>query len=146
MNRRLFHTEIIKGMGTAAATAAGVAVLLRAAPAAEAADEWCDIDPPVIIRTPKGRLVTVYALIGAQGLLAALLNELAAVSYTVASANNGTATLVTLKATVHKTLLTGSCPTRVKVTSGLLGLGTSYGEATGTAGTSMTVKFLLNVP
>ena len=86
----------------AAAFAAAPAAALAAPMAAQAADEWCDIDPPVIVRTPKGRLVTVYALIGAKGgLLASLLNELAAISYTVAPANNGTATLVTLSATVR---------------------------------------------
>jgi hypothetical protein len=118
--------------------------MAAAAPAAEAADEWCDTDPPVLIKTPKGRLVTVYALIGAQGLTTALLNDLAKISYTAAPASGGT--LVAMTVTVRRTLLTGAnVATRVTVSSGLLGLGTFYGSATGTAGVPMTVTFVLPV-
>ncbi len=114
--------------------------------AAQAADEWCDIDPPVIINTPKGNLVTVYDLISAKGLTASLLNELAVIDVAVQPANDGTATLVNMSVTVRRTLLTGSTPTKVSVTSGLWGTGTVYGSATGTAGTPMPVQFLLPVP
>jgi hypothetical protein len=120
---------------------------VQTVPTAFAGEEWCDIDPPVVIVTPQGHLATVYANIGSQGLLPSLLNELSQISYTVAPANGGTATQVTLTVTVRKTLLTGSStPTRVKVSSLLLGLGNVYGSANGTVGKPMTVKFLINTP
>ena len=116
-------------------------------PRAAAMEEWCDTDPPVAITTPGGNTVVVYALSGAQNLTAALLAEASQISYTVAPANGGAATLVTLSVTVRQlpTVPAGT-PTRVKVTSAPWGLGTLYGDATGTVGAPMVVRFRLNVP
>ena len=134
---------------TLLATAMALLLTLGATPVPRAAamEEWCDVDPPVAVTTPAGNTVVVYALIGAQSLTAALLSELSQVSYTVAPANGGTATQVTLRVTVRQVLLTpAGTPTRVKVTSLPWGLGTVHGDAAGTVGDPMVVRFVVPVP
>ena len=135
------------GILTAFLLAAPAGGLLPVATTVHAAAEWCDVDPPVLIVTPQGRVVTVYALIGAQKLTTSLLTELSKISYTVAPANNGAATQVTLTVTVNKLLLLAPAgtPTRLTVSSSLWGSGTTYGTATGAVGSPMTVTFLLPV-
>lgn len=124
-----------------------LALFATHAPAARAADDWCDIDPLELISTPGGHLVPVYDLIGAQGVTASVLNELSDVSYTVAPANGGAATLVTMKVTVNAAPLVtpAGTPTRVSVTTGLWGTGSVYAATTGAAGSPMTVQFTVPV-
>jgi hypothetical protein len=141
--RRRAFAGVIPTLAAAGGLLAGAAALPT--PAA-AADDWCDIDPPVIVKTPRGRLVTVFANIGAKGLTPALLAELSRITYTVTSTNGGKATKVDMYVTVPRTLLLfGTAPARVKVTSLALGLGTFYGSGTGVSGTPMHVSFVLPV-
>jgi hypothetical protein len=123
---------------------------LPGAGVAEAGDEWCDVDPILLIKTPKGNLATVFYLTGVCGprdLVGALLGLLSA-DYSVQPDGDGTR--VTLDVLVPKGLLGlgfGSPrPTRLKVTSGLLGSGDHYGSTTGETGKVMTVDFRLDVP
>jgi hypothetical protein len=117
---------------------------------AEAGDEWCDVDPVLLVVTPKGNLTTVFYLTGVLGprdLVGALLGLITA-SYTVQSDGDGTR--VRLTVTVPRGLLglgAGPArPTRLKVTSGLLGSGVQYGSTTGETGKPMSLDFRLGVP
>jgi hypothetical protein len=141
MRRRAVGTALVRTAGAAALAAA----VGHGVPVARAWDEWCDSDPLLVIRTPEGRLVTVYCLIGVSGpteVVAGLVGNLTPAS-TVAPA--GKQTRVTVTATVPCGGGHGF-RTRMKVTSKALGMGTVYGETTGTCGDPMAVSFLLPVP
>ena len=125
-----------------------VAAATTAAPVA-AGEEWCDVDPVVLIVTPHGALVPVFANTGAAGLLntpAALLSLLQTRA-TVRPGADGHSTLVDLAITVPNLPLLswGSFPTRTTISSGPLGTGRVYGRATGTSGRAMHVVFTLPV-
>ena len=110
---------------------------------AQAGSEWCDSDPTLLIRTPDGHIVTVYYLTGALGLEHAPALLLTAVSYEAKAVGDETA--VTLHVTVPNDALGTGFPTRVKVSAGPAGSLMRYGEATGTSGTAMIVKFRLPI-
>ncbi len=96
-----------------------------------------------MIRTPRGRVVTVYCLIGVYGakaVVAGLVGNLTP-TYTVASA--GHRTRVTVTATVP-CALGETFPTRLTVTSRPLGTGTEYGKTKGTCGEPLAVSFFLD--
>ena len=139
MRRRAVGTVLVRTAGAAAlAAAAGHAV-----PVAWAWDEWCDSDPLLVIRTPRGRLVTVYCLIGVYGakaVVAGLVGNLTP-AYTVAPA--GHRTRVTVTALVP-CLLGAGHRTRLIVTSRPLGAGTVYGETKGPCGEPLAVSFFLD--
>jgi hypothetical protein len=130
---------MVRTAGAAALAAAAV----HAVPVARAWDEWCDSDPVLLIRTPEGRLVTVYCLIGVYGtkeVVAGLAGNLTP-AYTVAA--RGHRTKVTVTATVPCGAGTGF-RTRMKVTSALLGTGKEYGRTDGTCGEPLAVSFFLD--
>ena len=118
----------------------------RAAPSAEAADSWCDTDPPLVVRTPAGNRVTVYCLTGVSGELHAvqgLLGNLTLAYTATAAGLNRTRVVVT--ATVPCGL-GAAYPTRLTVSALPLGVGTVHGRTTGTCGRSMAVAFFLDLP
>jgi len=123
---------------------------LPGAGVAEAGDEWCDVDPILLIQTPRGNIAAVFYLTGVLGprdLVGALLGLLSADCSVKA---DGDGTLVTLNVVVPKGLLGlgfgAARPTRLTVTSGPLGTGDHYGATTGETGKVMTVGFRLDVP
>ena len=140
MRRRSVGTVLARTAGAAAlAAAAGHAV-----PVARAWDEWCDTDPLLVIRTPEGRLVTVYCLIGVYGateVVAGLVGNLTP-AYTAAPA--GDRTRVTVTAAVPCGL-GAAFPTRLTVSALPAGGGHQYGKTTGTCDAPMAVSFFLAV-
>ena len=136
MRRRGAVVAMARAAGAGALTAAAG----RAAPVARAWDEWCDSDPVLVIRTPEKRLVTVYCLIGVYGAKAVVAGLLGNLTLTYAVAPAGSRTRVTVTATVPCGPGAGH-PTRLTVTSQLLGAGTEYGQTTGSCGDPMAVSF-----
>ena len=123
---------------------------LPGAGVAEAGDEWCDVDPILLIQTPRGNLAAVFYLTGVLGprdLVGALLGLLSA-DCTVKPDGDGT--LVTLNVVVPKGLLGlgfgVARPTRHKVTSGPRGTGDHDGPTTGETGTARTGAIRRDVP
>ena len=117
------------------------------APAASAASsEWCDVDPIVVIRTPKGNLVPVFNTMGVQGLQHQPAMLLARVSYTVKPADQGRKTLVTLDVTIPEGLFGRDFATRTTISTGPLGTLKVLGKAQGESGRAMRVQFTLDTP
>ena len=134
-------------MGGLVAGVAGGAALVSGTGVA-AADDWCGDDPMVRIITPAGKnmvvRVTDYAL-GIQHLPAL---KLASYSYSVAPANNGTATAVTLNVLIPGDALDPAFPTRTVVTSAAdenSQVYQLYSDKTGTAGTPIVHQFTLSI-
>jgi hypothetical protein len=109
-----------------------------------AGDDWCEVDPLVVIRTPGGRLVPVYYVSGALGLEHAATLLLATKAYTAEPA--GGKTWVTVRVTVPDDVFGTAFPTRLTVSEGPLGTLTVYDRTTGTSGSPMTARFFLDVP
>ena len=136
----------VGALAVRAALGAGLAGVAagRAAPGAGAADYWCDSDPPLVVRTPGGRHVTVYCLTGVQGpahAVAGLLGNLT-LSYTAAAAGHRTRVEVTATVPCGPG---GPYRTRLTVSDLPLGGGTVHGQTTGTCDKPMTVAFFLDV-
>ena len=130
----------------AVATALALIPTFALAPAAGAAsDEWCDIDPIVVIKTPKGNLVPVYNTNGARGLEHQAVLPLSKVKYTVKSAAGGQ-TQVTMDVTVPNDLFDSGFPTRTKISTGPMGTLDVLATAEGTSGKAMRVQFTLETP
>jgi hypothetical protein len=113
---------------------------------AASADEWCDSDPVVMIKTPSGSLVPVYVNTGARGaehLPAALAAQM---DYAAASVANGSATKVKLTVMVPPDAFSSSFDTRSVVSTGAFGTGTRYAATTGYSGQGMKMEFALPVP
>ena len=131
-----------------------VATLLAAvssaatAPAALAgSSDWCDMDPIVIIKTPKGALVPVYNTMGVQGLQHQAAMLVAKVSYTAQPADGGDKTLVKLDVTIPEGALWGrDFATRTVISTGPLGTLQILGRAQGESGRAMRVQFTLDRP
>lgn len=139
--RRTFRTTV----GAALATTTAATATVATAPAAFAADGWCDVDPIQLVITSGGNIVPIFVTNGAPSLLYVAQLLLAKISHTTQSADGGKSTLVTVKVTVPNGLLGKTFPTRTVVSSGPLGLLKVYGTATGTSGKAMTVQFKLPV-
>ncbi len=112
---------------------------------AHAGDEWCEVDPAVLITTPGGRLVVVYVTNGALGLEHLVAAQLAAVRHTVQPVEGGRATLVKMDVVVPNDLFGSGFPTKTTVSSGPLKTLTVYASATGTSGSPMRLEFTLPV-
>lgn len=118
-------------------------VLLFPAPAAGA--EWCDTDPLVVIRTPRGMLVPVYVTSGALGIEHQPAVLLAAIDYTVKSLGvSGTQVRMTVR--VPDDAFATSFPTRTVASSGPFATGIVYDRADGVSGEDMVMTFTLDVP
>ena len=109
-----------------------------------AGDDWCEVDPLVVIRTPAGRLVPVYYVSGALGAEHAATLLLAAKAYTAAPAGNKTRVIV--RVTVPDDLFAKAFPTRLTVSEGPLGTLTVYARTEGTSGAPMEAHFFLDAP
>jgi hypothetical protein len=116
-----------------------------AAPAG-AGEEWCEHDPVVAVTTPKGNVVPVYVLTGAQG-LERLPEVLAAeYRYTAAPAAGGAGTLVELDVLVPTGGAAAPFPARAAASTGPLLTGTVLARATGWSGQPLRLRFELAVP
>jgi hypothetical protein len=121
--------------------------ILGLAPVAGAAsDEWCDMDPLVVIQTPAGRLVPVYNTNGAKGLKYQVALPLAKVRYTVQPADGGRKTLVDMEVTVPNGLYGSGFATRTKISTGPMGTLTVLAAGEGVSGSAMRVQFTLDTP
>lgn len=116
-----------------------------AATAGAASDEWCDIDPLVVIKTPKGNLVAVYNTNGAKGLEHQATLPLTKVSYSVQPADVGK-TLVKMDVTVPNDLFGWGFATRTKISTGPMGTLEVLATAEGTSGRAMKLQFTLDTP
>ena len=127
---------------------AGTLALVPAAalaPVASAASgEWCDADPLVVIRTPKGTLVVVYNTMGVQGLKHQPALALARVAYTAEPA--GDKTLVKLEVTIPEGIYGRDFATRTVISTGPLGTLQVLGRTQGESGRPMKVQFTLDTP
>ncbi|HEU5328693.1 MAG: hypothetical protein ACTHMU_23730 [Thermomicrobiales bacterium] len=123
-----------------------VAIVLAFAPVRVAAAEWCDTDPLVLISTPGGALVPVYVTNGALGAEHLATVQLATMTYSVQPTADGSATLVHLDVRIPDDVFASHFATRSVASSGPLATGTSYANASGFSGQTMTLTFTLNVP
>ena len=133
------------------ATLFGAAGALSLSGTAAASETWCDVDPPVVIRTPEGNLRVVYVVTsGPPQLLASLL--LPAIDCEVRPAQGGEATRVQLSVTVKDTLglggllgLSGRQAVRSEVWSGPARTGELLSSVDGVSGSPMRHSFKLDV-
>lgn len=112
---------------------------------AAAGETWCDVDPPVAIRTPQGNLVVVWVVTSGPPLLLANL-LLPHIEHEVRPTEGGDATRVTMDVTVKDTLgLAGRQPVKSEVWTGPLRTGRLLSSATGLSGEAMRHRFKLDV-
>lgn len=122
--------------------------IVTQAPVALASSDWCDTDPILVIHTPAGNLVPVYVTVGAHSPLFTpntLLGSLVP-SYTAVPTSNGAATSVRVVVTVPPLPLDPSFATRDTVSTGVMGTGIVYAQASGVSGNAMTSTFQLPYP
>ena len=121
---------------------AALALAVAVAPTTALADEYCDIDPGVAIHTPAGNTVVVHVNVGGPS---DFRGELASAtrSYTAEPVSGSAATSVTLTVTVSSA---STYAVNGSVWAGANRSGDLYAQASGTAGTPMTMSFQLNVP
>ena len=126
---------------------AAVATTATAPTAFAGSSDWCDLDPVVVIKTPKGNLVPVFNTMGVRGLKHQAAMLAAKVGYTVQPADGGRKTLVNLDVTIPEGLLWGwDFDTRTVISTGPLGTLTVLGTAYGVSGRAMRVQFTLDRP
>ncbi|MGH2355840.1 MAG: hypothetical protein ACRDJN_29880 [Chloroflexota bacterium] len=125
-----------------AATISGTG--LAPTPVADASEQWCEIDPLVLITTPGGALVPVFVT-SAAPLVHQLAVVLAELRYTATSTADGQATRVQLSVLIRDDLLGHGFPTRTTVSTGPLKTGAILGTASGVSGEPMRVVFVLDV-
>jgi hypothetical protein len=129
--------------GTAVLAAA--ALTAASAPAAFAAENWCDVDPVQLVITSGGKLVPIFVTNGARSVAHAPQLLLARITHSTKSVDGGRATQVTVNVTVPNGLLGSRFETRSVVSSGPLGTLTAYATTTGNSGSTMTMQFKLPV-
>jgi hypothetical protein len=125
-----------------AAVLALAGVFGGAAPAL-ASDYWCDVDPPVVIFTPEGRVRIVYVVNGGPVLYLPQL-VLPEISYDVDPAGPDM-TKVELNVKVSRGLLGAGFDVRSQVWSGPAGTGTLLSTVYARAGETLRHTFRLNV-
>ena len=109
-----------------------------------ASDTWCDVDPPVLIKTPEGNLRIVYVVTsGPVQYLPQLL--LPAIEYEVHAVAGGGATQVRLDVTAAGGLLGEGYAVKSEVWTGPARTGTLLSTQYGRAGEAMRHRFRLNV-
>ncbi len=128
---RLVFAVVLVGMLAACPPASGVL----------ASDQWCDNDPPVVIRTPGGALVTVYVTNGALGVQHLPAVELASIATDVSPAGGGTR--VRMRVLVPDDPFASGFPTRTVVSTGPFATGTIHARASGSSGQPMAMTFTL---
>ena len=114
------------------------------APVAHASDGWCDTDPILIVRTPAGRLVPLYVMVGAQTplLTANTLQGSVVLSYSTWHTKKGETSGVSVIVTVPS-FLAWSFATRQTVSTGAWGSGQVYAFEYGVSGVPTTLTFEL---
>ena len=107
---------------------------------------WCDTDPLILVVTPGGHIVPVYVDVQGQGLTNSpqvLASTILFTSYRDSAAGKKTAVDMTVYVPNG---LTGSFATRATASSGPLRTGTVYASTSGSSGSTMHLRYLLNVP
>lgn len=133
MLRRLFAGTVV-ALGVSAAGAVP----------AFASAAYCRWDPPVVVTTPSGQLDVVYVDVSSP--FANVGEGLASASTTRGYTSTGAPdTIVTMRVWVPSGLF-GAFPVDETVSSGLLGSGTLYAEASGMSGRTITMQFTLDTP
>ena len=126
------------------AVATAVLLALALTPTAWA-DEWCESDPAVVIRTPQGKTVVVhvtnYAL-GAQHIKA--LRD-AKIDHAERPTPNGRGTRVGVEVVIPNDAYGTGFPVRSVVSSRAHGGGTVYDEERGVSGNTLRLSFTLDV-
>jgi hypothetical protein len=130
-----------------AAVLAAVASTATAPAALAGSSEWCDLDPVVLIKTPRGNLVPVFNTMGVRGLKHQAAMLVAKVNYSVQPAEGGRKTRVKLDVTVPEGPLWGrNFDTRTVISTGPLGTLKVLGRGEGRSGRAMRVQFTLDRP
>jgi hypothetical protein len=118
-------------------------VAFTPASVATASDQWCEDDPPIVIHTPGGALVTLYvtdSALGAQHLPAVQL-----ASITADASPTGSGTLVHVQVLVRSDAFDGHFAIRSVVSTGPFATGTIEATASGFSGQTMAMAFTLPV-
>ena len=108
---------------------------------ARASDQWCDDDPPVVLHTPGGALVTVYVTDGGLGLPHLPAVQLAHITADVSPAGSGTR--VHVQVLVPGDAFDPSFATRSTVSTGPFATGAIYATASGVSGHTMAMTFTI---
>ena len=119
--------------------------LVAFAPAsvATASDQWCEDDPPIVIDTPGGALVTLYVTDSALGVQHLPAVQLASITADVSPAGSGT--LIHVHVLVPSDAFDGHFATRSVVSTGPFATGTIDATASGFSGQTMAMAFTLLV-
>jgi hypothetical protein len=122
-----------------------VGILVFSPTSAGAWISYCDWDPIVLIVTPAGHIVPVYDSVWTSSLLDLGVPLESYTTSRVYAANGAPETAVNMSIFVPTGLLFRYY-VHDMVTSGLLGTGTVYAQQSGTSGTPVHLKFVLNQP
>jgi hypothetical protein len=123
-----------------------VLLLASAAPSVRAAEEWCEVDPLVVVTTPGGHAVPLFVTSGALGVEHLTTLQLARITYTATPLPGNAATLVGIAVLVPDDLFASGFPVRSAVSSGPLKTGMVYASAEGVSGKHLHMAFRLDVP
>lgn len=118
-------------------------VAFAPASAATASDQWCEDDPPIVIHTPGGAIVTLYVTDSALGVQHLPAVQVASITADVGPAGGGT--LVHVHVLVPGDAFDGHFPTRSVVSTGPFATGTIEATAGGFSGQTMAMAFTLPV-
>ena len=124
-------------------------LLVAQPPPTSASNQWSDTDPMKVVTTPAGNAVPIYVDVGVETPADLPLAEAASISWTVQSVQGGTATQVTLSATVPCSPVQSiGCQfrTRLVPSSQVMMGGTVYAQAFGFGGKTMVAHFTLPYP
>jgi hypothetical protein len=128
--------------GLLASVLLALVLLAGLVPGAGATEQWCEVDPLVVIMTPGGNLVPVFVTNRARGgreYLPALVK--AHISHTAKPAKGGTA----VEVYVTIAAIPGVTDAASIASTGPLGTGAVYDTTRGTTGQQMTLEFKLDV-
>jgi hypothetical protein len=116
------------------------------APATSASDQWCEVDPLIVVVTPGGGVVPLYVTKMALGLEHLVTIQAAPVSYAVKPVGGGTATMVQVTVAIPNDLFGSNYPTRAVMSTGPLMTGVVLADASGYSGQPLQLQFRLDVP
>jgi hypothetical protein len=139
------RTKLMRRRNVVVATLLGASGVLAMSGSAAASETWCDVDPPVLIRTPEGGLRMVYVVCSGPALLLPNL-VVPAIEYEVRPGDGGDSTRVVMSVTVRDTLgLLGGQAVRSEVWTGPVRMGELLSSEAGTSGSAMLHRFKLDV-
>ena len=121
------------------------ALAIASAGGAAAWESYCDWDPPVLVMTPAGNVVTVYDSVWTSGVLNIGLPVESYTTARVYSPTGAPETAVDMAITVPAGLLVRFQTTDM-VSTGLLGGGTVLARESGWSGQTLHLKFVLAQP